>query len=39
MKEDHAYSICDKERYTRMLSDFLDEMFVFPVEQEEEHGK
>lgn len=36
---DHAYSICDKERYTRMLSDFLDEMFVFPVEQEEEHGK
>ena len=20
-------------------SDFLDEMFVFPVEQEEEHGK
>ena len=36
---DHAYSICDKERYTWMLSDFLDEMFVFPVEQEEEHGK
>ena len=36
---DHAYSICDKERYTRMLSDFLDEMFVFSVEQEEEHGK